>query len=374
MAEIYYDTVIIGAGPAGMGAAITLRKSGASVCVIDRATFPRSKTCAGLVTAKTYRLIEALFDGAVPDDLFCCTSDEVRLFRRTDQLVIAPLKRPVHLVDRIRFDNALVEEYKRLGGMIYEGEKRCSVDNEQHIVTLSNGDPIRYRYLLYADGALSASHHTLGIDRKKLAFGIEAYIPSDKLAVESVDLYFDYLDSGYVWVFPHGDRVCVGAANQYDKNTDYKKVLDTVLSDLGVSDETIKYIGAFLPYGSVIPQEKLADNILLLGDAGGFADPISGEGLYMALQSGIYAAEALNASEPKEIYLDSMETITRIIRDGKKVQKIFYAPLIQKLFYDKVRGKSGLVGHFFAEMVDEYNYEYRAVRKLLIDYQKSYGE
>ena len=144
MAEYRCDTVIIGAGPAGMGAAIPLIRNGASVCVIDRTTFPRSKTCAGLVTGKTYRLIKDIFEGAVPDDLFCFTSDTVRLFRRTKLLVSAPLEHSVRLVDRVHFDNALVEEYKRLGGVLREGENKTVVDYENSRLTLKNGDVIVY--------------------------------------------------------------------------------------------------------------------------------------------------------------------------------------------------------------------------------------
>jgi len=364
MAELCYDTVIIGAGPAGMGCAIPLQKKNASVCVIDKAVFPRSKTCAGLVTGKTYRLIDALFDGKVPDDLFCFISDEVRLYRRTRLLVSAPLEHSVRLVNRGHFDNALVEEYKRLGGLIREGEVGLRVDAEKDCVILKNGDVIHYRYLLFADGALSLSRRMLKVDKSKLAFGIEAYLPAEKLDTKSVDLYFDYLDSGYVWVFPHGDTVCVGAADLYSGKTDYRALLDRVLGDLGVSCDGVKVIGAFLPYGTVIPQEKLRENILLLGDAGGFTDPISGEGLYMALQSGAYAAGALDTDLPKKTYLESMKPIIRIVNDGRKVQKTFYSPMIQKIFLKKVEGKSDLVAHFFEQMVEDYRYEYRDVRKL----------
>ena len=70
----FYDVVIIGAGPAGMGCAVELMKNGVSPCVIDKAVFPRKKTCAGLVTGKTYKLIEGIFDGMDTDGLFCFTS------------------------------------------------------------------------------------------------------------------------------------------------------------------------------------------------------------------------------------------------------------------------------------------------------------
>ena len=375
MAEYSYDIVIIGAGPAGMGCAIPLVKERASVCVIDRATFPRNKTCAGLVTGKTYRLIEAIFDGKVSDGLFCFTSGAVKLFKKTELLVEAGLRHSVRLVNRREFDNALVEEYKHLGGVIYEGESGIRIDYDHNCVTLKNGDTIRYHYILFADGALSMAHHLLKTDKRNLAFGMEAYIPAEKLYTDSVDLYFGYLDTGYAWVFPHGDTVCVGLADLYDRKTDYRGLIERFVSDLGIDPKECDYIGAYLPYGTVIPQEKLGDNILLLGDAGGFTDPISGEGLYMALQSGAYAAKALiGSAHPKKAYLDSMSAIIRTVKDGKKVQKTFYSSPIHKLFLKKVVGKSKLVSFFFEEMVEDYRCEYRDIRRLYTDYKNSEKE
>ena len=152
-----YETVIIGAGPAGMGCAISLLKSGANLCVIDKAVFPRNKTCAGLVTAKTERLIKQLY-GEDCEELFCNTASSIKLYRKDEELVEAPLKRPVHLVDRVDFDNALVEKYKSTGGVIMEGERGISVDYDNSRVTLSDGRDIEYKNIVFADGALSMSH------------------------------------------------------------------------------------------------------------------------------------------------------------------------------------------------------------------------
>ena len=368
--EYQYKTVVIGAGPAGSACAISMQKAGESLCLIDRAVFPRSKTCAGLVTAKTYRLIRSLFTESLSDDLFCDAVSVVRLFRKTKELASADLERPVRLVNRIDFDNALVEEYKRLGGVMFEGEKHTAIDYERRLVTLSNGDTIRYQTLMFADGSLSMAHKLLDFDKSKLAFGVEAYVPADRLRVNSIDLYFDYLPDGYAWVFPHGDTVCIGLANQFSPRTDYLKTLNTFLDDLSVDARDTKIIGAFLPYGYAVPQDRLPDNVMLLGDAGGFTDPISGDGLYMALQTGIYAAQAALSDDPKQAYLKSVQELTQIVTDGKKVQKTFYSPAIQKLFYHKAKGKSRLVSYFFENMVEEYRYDYRDIYKMYRDYKK----
>ena len=225
--------------------------------------------------------------------------------------------------------------------------------------------------LIFADGALSQAHKLIDVPRERLAFGVEAYVPSSVISTKSVDLYFDYLDNGYVWVFPHGNTVCVGAANQYNKNDDYIKVLSGVLSDLGAKDCNVKNIGAFLPYGYVVPQNKLPQNVLLTGDAGGFADPISGEGLYMSMKTGILAAEAVKSGKPKEAYLKSVKPLQQIIRDGKKMQKLFYKPSIHQKLFRKVKGNRRFVTFYFDNQVDEYRYTYRQMSKLYKEYKKT---
>lgn len=367
-----YDVVVIGAGPAGAACGITLQKSGIDHCVLDKATFPRGKTCAGLVTGKALKLIRELFEAEDVDRLFCEKSKTIALYRKEEKLVEAPLARPVQLVNRREFDNALAQRYRELGGELYEGSVICDIDYGANQLHLADGRVTEYKQLIFADGALSMAHKQLKTDKRDLAFGVEAYLPAEQFPTESVDIYFDYLPNGYVWVFPHGDTVCVGLANLYDKGTDYRGLLTSFLKEHGVTPDTSKYIGAFLPYGTVIDQKKLPPNVMLTGDAGGFADPITGEGLYMSMQTGIYAAQAQKANVPKEDYLNRVKRLTRIVRDGKRVQKLFFSPSIQQKLLKKVKGKNRFVSYYFDSQVDDYRFEYREMRELIRAYKNEY--
>ena len=367
--EHIFDTVVIGAGPAGASCGITLLKESRDVCLIDKAVFPRNKTCAGLVTGKTLELIKTLFDGEDIGGLFCYTASSIRLYRGTQLLTEAPLSNSARLVDRVHFDNALVERYKSLSGRIMEGERDIKVDHGSSRVVLSNGDTVRYNTLVYADGALSMSHKLLKFDKRKMAFGVEAYVPSEQYRTDSVDIHFGCIDGGYIWAFPHGGAVCIGAAGMYDKKADYKKVMTDFLDAIGVDPDKQRYTGAFLPYGCAVPQNKLPENVMLVGDAGGFTDPITGEGLYMALRTGMLAADSISAASPKKAYLKSVKPIASIVNNGKKVQKLFFSPDIQRVFLNKVKGKSGLVAYFYDNMVDRYRYDYMRIRSLYSDYK-----
>ncbi len=368
--SIKYDTVVIGAGPAGSACGITLQRRGVKNCVIEKAVFPRSKTCAGLVTGKAYKLITKLFAENDTDFLFCDEAGEIRLFQKQNEVVSAPLSTPVRLVKRRHFDNALAMRYKDLDGELFEGEKIARIDYSSNKIKLKNGKTIEYKYLVFADGALSLAHKRLNIKKETLAFGIETYISKEILPTDSIDIYFEYLDDGYVWVFPHGDTVCVGAANRYDKNTDYKGIIRGFLSDMGVNPDEAKYVGAFLPYGFAVTQNKLPGNVMLIGDAAGFTDPISGEGLYMSMKSGICAAEAMLTKNPKLNYLESVKPLKRNVTDGRRVQKLFYSKTLFKKILKKANGKKRFVSFFFDNAVEEYNYGYRQMSKLYKDYKR----
>lgn len=370
MAE-FFDNVIIGAGPAGSACAITLQKNGESCCVIDKAVFPRHKTCAGLVTSKTHRLIKTLFGEAYSAELFCADASKIRFFNKGELLTTAAPKSKISLVNRRDFDNALTKRYRSLGGTLFDGEKIIRIDYKSNKIKLKSGKTIGFKNLIFADGALSMAHKALNIKKEKLGFGIEAYVPSEEFATDSVDLHFGYVADGYFWAFPHGDTVCVGFGNWYSKNTDYKKILDEFLREHGVDPEKQRYVGAFLPYGTVIPQKSLPKNVMLIGDAAGFTDPITGEGLYMSMKSGIAAAKAVNSADPKKTYLDSVKPLRRIVNDGKKAQKLFYTPAVHKRILERIKNSSGsFVGYYFDNMVEEYRYDYRSLRKLLNDYKK----
>ena len=366
----HYTAVVLGAGPAGAACGISLQKNGVNHCVLDKAVFPRKKTCAGLVTGKTFRLLQALYDGAVSDALFCDTADTVRLLRGKEEIAAAAIKQPVRLVNRETFDNALTECYRSLGGTLYEGV-RVSVDTKNHRLLLQNGDELYYDNLIFADGALSLSRKLYAVAKRRLAFGAEIYLPTEKLPSKSVDLYFGYIANGYIWTFPHGDSVCVGAAGAYDQTTDYRAILTRFLAERGIDAADGRIVGAFLPYGTPVPQQNFPEDVMLVGDAGGFADPISGEGLYMALQTGIYAAQAVKTQEPKRRYLQAVRPLLQIIRDGRRVQKLFYHPAVHSRLLHRVQGNSRAVRFYFDAQVDDYRYTYRQMHKLYKDYKRS---
>ena len=374
--ELVFDHVIIGGGPAGMACAITLQKKNAKVLVIDKAVFPRHKTCGGLITKKTHLLIQELFEQR-PEELeflFRDSVTSVSLYDRTGLLVTAEVSDPMRFADRMVFDNALVQKYKELSGMILEGEKDYSIDRKNRAILLSGQRIVHYKNIIFADGALSQAQKQPGLAVKKLAFGIETFLSTDQFPLQGMSLHFDYGTDGYIWVFPYKDQICIGACSYYKGISEPKEMLRIFLEKYGINLKNLKCQGALAPYGYTVPQNKLPEDQFLLGDAAGFADPISGEGIYFALRSGIDAAKALLGPVPKKTYLNSIKSIVRTIHYGQKLKQYFFRPRIQGIFLRKVKNNPLFVRHFFDTMVADYCYGYNHMRRFMKDYRKQKPE
>src|SRR5262249_39568383 len=123
-----YDVVVIGAGPAGCASAIAARRRGLSVCVVDKATFPRDKTCGDGLTTNALRLLEQLGLSRA------ALEGEAGYERVADVVLVAPGGRAIELplprgrgdfaavVSRLRLDTAMVELARDAGARVCLGE------------------------------------------------------------------------------------------------------------------------------------------------------------------------------------------------------------------------------------------------------------
>jgi flavin-dependent dehydrogenase len=161
---------------------------------------------------------------------------------------------------------------------------------------------------------------------------MEAEIDKQDFArqVEVPEVYYGVVKWGYGWVFPKKDHLTIGIAGLYRHNPDIKKAFtDFLENDLGLSSR-ITMKGFYLPFGSYSKQPG-EGNILLVGDAAGLVDPITGEGIAFAMQSGQFAAlsiaEAIKKNEPAtayRIYRKKLKKITRTIDHANYVKHLIY--------------------------------------------------
>jgi geranylgeranyl reductase family protein len=299
-----FDTIVCGGSLAGSAAAATLARQGRSVLVLDKAEFPRVKLCGGLLTWKTMRLLDLLF-GETPETLrehgiVKYVSDRYTIRSFTSTLAEGTVSYPFHLTDRAELDNRLLYHVRRAGAHVREGEEVVRCDPETGEVFLKDGQVVRGRYIIGADGAHSTVRASfpevnLRAMRRSTAATIEVRIPAADFP-EPVDrpiLYIGFLEAGYGWVFPNGDHLLVGICGLRRKDTHFAKLFRAYLDVLGVDPAVLTHQrGHPLPYGSFL-HDPVHANALLAGDAGGYVEPLLGEGIFYALCTGMYAGRAV---------------------------------------------------------------------------------
>ena len=370
------DTLIIGAGPAGIAAAITLQKAGISNVIIDRCKFPRNKTCGGLITNKTVRVLTELLETDKAEDLsgvFCDESNFVEIYHNAKMSACTETDLPFRFVKRYDFDNYLVDIYRKLGGTMYENERSYTLDLEGKNVVLSQGNRISFENLIAADGALSPIRHMLGYKKPRHGFCIETHVSKEKVAfAERIKIYFGVVEKGYGWCFPSGDECCVGLGGVYSKKINYTSIMNHFLVMLGISPEDCRLKGAFVPYGNVTCQNSGPENIVLAGDAGGFVDPIYGEGIYFAISSGMGAAKARLDSDGnlRSNFNTRMDSYVKIIKQGTFLQKLFFGRFLKGFIIKKMHEKNSFIKYYCDNQISEYNYAYLKILELYKDYKR----
>lgn len=298
-----HDAIICGGGPAGSAAALSLARRGRNVLVLDRARFPREKLCGGLLTWKSIQLLQRHFN-ETPESLDKAgavrfTSDRYAIRTRHATLATGELSFPFHLVDRTPFDARLLRLAAEAGAEIRQETRVTGCDPDAGIVTCEDGRTFRGRYVIGADGANSRVRAGFpSVDRRRMnrymATAIEIAVPHGRMprAIEYPELYVGFMDAGYGWVFPNRDRAVVGICGLRREGADFAGLFRDYLAFLGIPEDAAVRRGHPLPYGNYL-SDPTHGRVLLAGDAGGFVEPLFGEGIFYALCTGMYAGDAV---------------------------------------------------------------------------------
>ncbi len=388
-----FDVLIVGAGPAGSFAAERLARSGVSVALFDGRPPGEAKPCGGGVTSKALKAWPHLLDAVGR------TIDELEMYSPSGKHLHLKLDEPFAVYSRIAFDTFLRERARQLGARVFAekiGARGFKQMDEGWIVHTQSGAEFSASWLVGADGANSAIAKKLAGPlppaEMEVAFGYRAPLP-DGNAATVVAFLPNWV--GYAWAFPRLDHVSFGIATTQDA-FDHES-LDKLLWDFMVS-----YYGSYiagkdagtphaemraLQRGRALPRMQIwkaqpsaeADQIrndlkqsaeayaaripglaprtwdtrracgegwALLGDAAGFADPVTGEGIYYALRSAELFAEAYLAGSPLNYEQRWRKDFGAELKRASEMRRRFYGNFWGAPFTDRMiefaRGHRGI--------------------------------
>ena len=281
-----WDLAIVGAGPAGATAALAALHADPSlkVLLLDRSDFPRDKSCGDGIAPHCFEKLASIGVTGVEDGWTPLTRLELA---RGDQSVEGTMARPVYVIPREVFDARLVERAVDRGAT-FRRERIGAVDQLPAA-----------RVVVGADGAHSVIRSHLGLPFGRRALAIRGYAPTppDRKGTQVIR-YGDRRQPAYAWAFDRGDglsNVGYGELLPSDDEGDppSRALLLDQLEQLlpGSVDAGEHWKGHHLPL-SGWRWEQPDGRLLLTGDAAGLINPMTGEGIYYAIATGIAAGRS----------------------------------------------------------------------------------
>jgi geranylgeranyl reductase family protein len=309
------EILVVGAGPAGSAVAAALAADGRDVLMVEARAHPRPKACAEYASP---RIVEELRELGLPDVRWhgdALPLAGMRVIRGKDAVDVryrdAAGPRSAWGLDRLVFDTALAAHATDKGARLVEHtafERPLWTDGRVSGAIVSTPDgstTVRSRWLIGADGARSRVASRLGVERRVVAprrLGMVAHFEGDPELSDHGEMHVG--PGWYVGLAPlAGGRLNVGMALPLGKVPSgtaerFQAAIDgipAVAARLAGRRRLTQIRGAS-PIGHRVARAA-GPGWLLVGDAAGFIDPFTGEGIYRALRSARAAAESLAAGD-----------------------------------------------------------------------------
>ncbi len=378
----HFDVLIVGAGPAGSLAAERLARGGVRVALFDGRPPGEPKACGGGVTSKALKAWPHLLEAVGR------TIDELDMYSPSGKRLHLKLEEPFAVYSRIAFDTFLRERAREAGAHVFAEKiagRGFKKSGDGWIVQTQGGQEFTAAWLVGADGANSPIAKKLAGPlppaEMEVAFGYRAPMPEAGNAATVVAFLPKWV--GYAWAFPRPDHISFGIATTQDAFD--HEALDKLLWDFMVSYyevaqvgnlrlpmrlwsngkttaqvNNLRYIRAELKksaerYAARIPgleprtwdqRHACGEQWALLGDAAGFADPVTGEGIYYALRSAELFADAYLAGSPLDYEKLWRQDFGRELQRASQMRRKFYgnfwgAPFTERMI-DFARGHRGI--------------------------------
>jgi geranylgeranyl reductase family protein len=290
-----YDLIIVGGGPSGASAGRTAGKQGLSTLLLEKEHFPRYKSCGGALSS--YGL--SCLDFSLPEYVVERYISKVKIHFMDGFVEAEKEGNLALLISRTVFDYFLLEKAKETGIEVHTGEKVLDcIEGRDFVEVRTTANTYLGKFVLIAEGSDGSLKYKVRSKDKRTEYclGLVSEITDEDEAIQSqcpgtLDIHFGIAQGGYGWIFPHAGYYSVGVMGiaQYFKNP--KKVMLDFLEENG-------FTGNFPIRSHIIPvggmaRKTINSRLLLSGDAAGFVEAFSGEGIAYAIRSGQLAAETI---------------------------------------------------------------------------------
>ncbi len=309
--KVDFDVAIIGAGPAGSAATYYLAKGGMHVGLLDKADFPRDKTCGDGLTPRALKVLEQMgVLQAVAKSAYTVDSITMRLSEDTtfsvDLSCLNGLPHSILIHPRLSFDDLLRKHAVQAGAEFFPGAKANHITRNADgtvYIHLDGREPITCRLAIIATGANTKLLREVGLLHQPPPINLAArcYFENVEGLDNSILLFFDGVEMpGYGWVFPTskttGNVGCgVFFDSQIPQSTQLRRLIEThpYLKRILKNARQIGPIKGYPLRTDFSPSRCGNDFILAIGEAIGLVNPVTGEGIDYALESARIAAEAI---------------------------------------------------------------------------------
>ncbi len=307
------QVAVIGAGPAGSAAALTLGRAGVHVLLMDRARFPRDKTCGDGITGPGLHQLELLGLGGVAEQAGGVSHRAIR-FTIGDEVAEVPYadgaRGMVRVVRRRELDDRLAQAAAGLPtvhfvtGVEVTGFDLDGPGPRLHVRSdEGTTEELTVPALIDASGALSRIAREVGMFHRRdpLPLAVQSYWTGVPGLRDALEFHFGpALPGGYLWIFPSGGGTANVGCGSFWAQTPKALVgeVERFLAEhefgaqLRRGRRTRAWRGGFIPVLHDL-RSRGRPGVLFAGDAGRFCDPLFGEGIRYALESGVLAAEEL---------------------------------------------------------------------------------
>ncbi len=285
-----FDIAILGGGPAGTAAAITAASAGERVLLLERGRLPRHKVCGEFISPDGVALLKQLGLAALLRQSPRIAAARIFAGASVAETALAP---PAMAISRYELDEALWKRAVRTGADCrLQVEARAIKGSAPFHIETSGGD-FTARAVINASGRWSNLRRSrLSRQPREKWVGWKAHFREAEPA-SSVDLYF--FPGGYCGVQPLGEgRVNACAMVRAEAADSINQVL-TLHPRLGQRSREWRQVSKTVTTSPLVfaPPQAEEGGVLFVGDAAGFIDPFVGDGISLALRSGMMAAQAL---------------------------------------------------------------------------------